>query len=47
MWLLPVGDYKAKIKSEETAPSGVRLRQYERLLKDGSTWDCYVMGESE
>ena len=47
MWLLPVGDYKAKVKSDDTGPNGVRLREYEILLKDGSTWDCYVFGESE
>lgn len=47
VWLLPVGDYKARIKKEDTAPNGVYWRQYEILLKDGSTWDCYVFGESE
>jgi hypothetical protein len=47
VWLLPVGDYKARIKKEDTSPSGVYWRQYEILLKDGSTWDCYVFGESE
>jgi hypothetical protein len=47
MWLLPVGDYKAKVKSDDTAPNGVRLRQYEILLKDGSSWGCYVFAESE
>jgi hypothetical protein len=47
VWLLPVGDYKAKVKKEDTAPNGAYWRQYEILLKDGSTWDCYVFGESE
>ena len=47
VWLLPVGDYKARVKKEDTSPSGVYWRQYEILLKDGSTWDGYVFGESE
>jgi hypothetical protein len=47
VWLLPVGDYKARIKKEDTAPNGAYWREYEILLKDGSTWDCYVFGESE
>jgi hypothetical protein len=47
VWVLPIGDYKARVKKEDTAPNGVYWRQYEILLKDGSTWDCYVIGESE
>jgi hypothetical protein len=47
VWVLPVGDYKARIKKEDTAPNGVYWRQYEILLKNGSTWDCYAFGESE
>ena len=46
-WLLPVGDYKAKVLKEDTAPNGVYWREYQLLLKDGSTWNCYVIGESE
>ena len=37
--LLPVGDYKARVKKEGSAPNGAYWRQYEVLLKDGSTWD--------
>jgi hypothetical protein len=45
--LLPVGDYKARVKKQGNAPNGAYWRTYEILLKDGSTWDCYVVGESE
>jgi hypothetical protein len=47
VWVLPVGDYKARIKKEDASPNGAYWREYEILLKDGSTWDCYVVGESE
>ena len=47
VWVLPIGDYKARVKKEDTASNGVYWREYEILLKDGSTWDCYVFGESE
>jgi hypothetical protein len=47
VWVLPVGDYKARIKKEDTSSNGVYWREYEMLLKDGSTWDCYVFGESD
>ena len=46
-WLLPVGDYKARVKKENTAPNGAYWRTYEVLLKDGSTWDGDVTGVSE
>ncbi len=45
--LLPLGDYKARIKKEGNAPNGAYWRQYEILLKDGSTWAGDVMSESE
>jgi hypothetical protein len=45
--LLPIGDYKARVKKEGTAPNGAYWRTYEVLLKDGSTWDADVIGESE
>ncbi len=45
--LLPVGDYKARVRKEGNIPNGAYWRTYEVLLKDGSTWDGYVFGESE
>jgi hypothetical protein len=46
-WLLPVGDYKARVKKEGTAPNGAYWRTYEIRLKDGSTWAGNVSGERE
>jgi lipoprotein-anchoring transpeptidase ErfK/SrfK len=46
-WLLPIGDYKARVKKEDTAPNGAYWRTYEILLKDGSTWDGDVVAENE
>jgi hypothetical protein len=45
--LFPVGDYKARVKKEGSDPNGAYWRQYEILLKDGSTWAGNVMSESE
>jgi hypothetical protein len=46
-WLLPIGNYKARVKKQGTGPNGAYWRTYEVLLKDGSTWDGDVVGESE
>jgi hypothetical protein len=45
--LLPIGDYKARVKDEGSAPNGAYWRTYEILLKDGSTWAGEVLSESE
>ena len=45
--LLPIGDYKARVKREGSEPNGAYWRTYEFLLKDGSTWTGNVIAESE
>jgi hypothetical protein len=45
--LLPVGDYKARVKKEGSFPNGAYWRTYEILLKDGSTWAGDVVAENE
>jgi hypothetical protein len=46
-WILPVGDYMARVKKEDVGPSRAYWRTYQILLRNGATWDCDVVGESD
>jgi len=47
VFVLHVGDYKAKVLKEDTSKSYEYQRSYELLYPDGQTEDFQVMGESE
>ncbi len=47
VFVLRVGDYKAKVLKEDTSKSYEYQRSYELLYPDGQTEDFQVMGESE
>ncbi len=47
VFVLHVGDYKAKVLKEDTSKSYGYQRSYELLYPDGQTEDFQVMGESE
>jgi hypothetical protein len=42
------GDYQIRLKEDKTEHNGSVIRQeYELLLPDGDTWDCWLVGISE
>jgi hypothetical protein len=47
MFVLHVGDYKAKLAKEDTNKPYEYNRNFEFLFSDGSTHNYYVTGESE
>lgn len=47
VWLMPLGDYKAKRVKNARNPAGETSQTYEFLLPNGQTRKFIVVGESE
>jgi hypothetical protein len=47
-WVINPGDYQIRLKKDESENGGSLIRQeYEILLSNGETWDCWIVGISE